>query len=51
MSQNRRSRGFCLKYYARVLGTCFADQMPEFHGLIKRNAICVIDHHIGTRRL
>src|SRR6266853_5269864 len=51
MAQNRGRRGFRLKHDARVIGTRLTDEFTELRGLLRRKAVCIIDHHIGTSGL
>ena len=48
MAQHRGRRSFRLKQNARVIGTRLADEFTELRGLLRRKAICIIDHNIGT---
>ncbi|PYT22419.1 MAG: hypothetical protein DMG57_35570 [Acidobacteria bacterium] len=48
MAQHSGRRSFRLKHNVRVLGTRLADEFTELCGLLRRKAICIIDHHIGT---
>src|SRR5204862_99416 len=48
MAQHRGRRGFRLKHDARVIWTRLADEFTELRGFLRRKAICIIDHHIGT---